>query len=140
MQHFIPKSVVKSYVFKRSLLIVLQRKGNDFQTVEAASMTNLLPLPPISMTKVLPFPLHLSMTKLLPFPCRTMSKLLPFPCRSMSKEYENIFRGLISFNRSPQLKKCIIWDILVFTPFFTSLNIVFHYCSNVWSSFLVFPT
>ena len=50
----------------RSLLIVLQRKGSYFQTVEATSMTNLLPLPPTSMTKV------------IPFPCKTMSKHAPF--------------------------------------------------------------
>ena len=58
------KEISCTLVLLREREEVLQRKGSDFQTVEATSMTNLLP--PTSMTKV------------LPFPCKTMSKHVPF--------------------------------------------------------------
>ena len=58
---------IEYIVQKRNVLLIEELKTEnregakkyDFQTVEAVSMTNLLPLPPTSMTKLLLFPLHL---------------------------------------------------------------------------------
>ena len=42
---------------------------------------------------------------------------------------QEYFQGAYFSLLEPQMQKSIIWDVLVFAPSFTPLNIVFQYCS-----------
>ena len=94
-------------------------------------MEETLPFPSATTTNLLPFPLHLR-PKFFRFPAELRPNFFHFPAELRPMSTRIFLRGLFLLTEAPYAKKKW-WNMLVFTPFFTPFNIVFHHRSPLKS-------